>query len=118
MLALWSAVFPERVAQPRPCFREAFLVRIRVLNDEPLQRIGIACNDPKAYRPTVILDEKPVTIESPLLQEFRRDFSEPVKRVSKLRRIGNIAIAEPRIIRRDDMKAVGERWNQVPILMR
>jgi len=53
-----------------------------------------------------------------LLQEFRRDFSEPVKRVSKLRRIGNIAIAEPRIIRRDDMKAVGERWNQVPILMR
>src|SRR5262249_41588719 len=118
LLALWIAVFPERVAQPRPCFREALLVRIGVLNDEPLQRIGIACNDPEAYWSTVILDEKAVTIESPLLQEFRRDFSEPVKRVSKLPGIGNIAIAEPRIIRRDDMKAVGERWNQVPILMR
>src|SRR5215470_8041048 len=118
LLACWSAVFPECVAQPRPCFGEAFLVRVSVLNDEPLQRIGIACNDPEAYRSTVILHEKAVTIESPLLQEFRRDFSELVKRVSKLRRIGNIAIAKPRIIRRDDMKAVGERWNQVPILMR
>src|SRR5215469_10076741 len=118
LLGLWSAVFPECVAQPRPCFRKAFLVRIGVLNDEPLQRTRIACNDPEAYRSTVILDKKSVTIESFLLQEFRRDFSEPVKRVSKLRWIGNIAIAEPRIIRRDDMKAVGERWYQVPILMR
>src|SRR5215470_18870586 len=118
LLALWCAVFPERVAQPRPCFGEAFLVRIGVLNDEPLQRIGIACKDSEAYRPSVILDEEAVTIESLLLQEFRRDFSEPVKRESKVLRIGHIAVAEPRIIRRDDMKAVGERRNQVPILMR
>src|SRR5499427_3352787 len=52
----------QSALQPRPCFREAFLVRIGVLNDEPLQRIGIACNDPEAYRSTVILDEKAVTI--------------------------------------------------------
>src|SRR5215813_2930817 len=63
LLGLWSAVFPECVAQPGPCFREAFLVRIGVLNDEPLQRIGIACNDSEAHRASVILDEEAVTIE-------------------------------------------------------
>src|SRR5262249_41896231 len=118
LFALWSAVFPECVAQPRPCFREAFLVRIGVLNDEPLQRIWSACNSSEAHRASVILDEEAVTIESLLLQEFRRDFSEAVKRVRKRRRIGNIAVAEPRIIRCDDIKAFGERRNQVPILMR
>src|SRR5262249_18948070 len=118
LLACRSAVFPECVAQPRPGFREAFLVRIGVLNDEPLQRIGIACNDPEAHRSTVILDEKAVTIESPLLQECRCDFSEPVERVTKLRRIGHVAVAEPGVIRRDDVKAVGERRNQVSVLMR
>src|SRR5215470_15043376 len=118
LLALWSAVFPERVTQPAPRFRKAFLVRIGVLNDEPLQCIGIACNDSEAYRASVILDEEAVTIESLLLQEFRRDFSEPVKGVGKLQRIGHVAIAEARIIRGDEVKAVGERWYQVSILVR
>src|SRR5215471_3670202 len=117
LLGLWSAVFPECGAQPRPRFREAFHARIGVLNDEPLQRVGIVCNDSEAYRASVILNEEAVTIEPLLLQELRCDFSEPVKRVSKRRWIGHIAVAEPRIIRCDDVKAVGERWNQVSILM-
>ena len=118
LLALWSPIFPECVAQPCPCLREAFLIRIGVLNDKPLQCIGIACNDSEAYWASVILGEEAVMIEFPLLQEFRGDFSEPFKGVGKLQRIGHVAIAEARIIRGDEVKAVGEHWYQVSILMR
>src|SRR5262249_3984553 len=118
LFALWGAFFPECIAQPSPCFREAFLIRIGILNDEPLQRIGIMCNDSEAYRASIILDEQAVTIESLLPQEFRRDFSELVERVREVRRIGHVAVAEPGIIRCDDVKAVGECGYQVPILMR
>src|SRR5262249_8757253 len=111
LLALCGAFFPECIAQPCPCSREAFLVRIGVLNDEPLQRIGTACNDSEAYRASIILDEEAVTIESLLRQEFCRDFSESVERVRKVRRIRHLAVAEPGIIRCDDVKAVGERWS-------
>src|SRR5215471_17477596 len=117
LFALWSAFFPEYVAQPCPCFREADFVGVGVLNDEPLQHIRIACHDSEAYRASVILHEETITIESLLLQESRRDFSEPVERVGKIRRIRHVAVAESGIIWCDDVKAVGERWYQIPILM-
>src|SRR5262245_34398224 len=110
LLALCSAFFPERVAQPSPRFREADFVGVAVLNDQPLQRLRIVCDDSEAYRSSVILHEKTITLESFLFQEIPRDFSEPIERVCKVPRIRHVAVTEPGIIRCDDVKVVGERW--------
>ena len=42
LLGLGRPVLPQRAAQPIPCGGEAYLVRIGVLDDEPLQRVRIA----------------------------------------------------------------------------
>jgi hypothetical protein len=63
-LCLVRAVCPQRTSQPVPSIREAFLVSIRVLHDQPFKRRRVAVDDAEADRPAVVLREQPVAGET------------------------------------------------------
>src|SRR5215469_2795654 len=110
LLALRSTFLPKCIAQPCPRGGEANFIRVGILNNKPLQRIGVTSNHAEADRAAVILDEEPVAIEALLREEARRDVIEPIKRVGKTRRIRHVAVTEPGIVRCDEVKAVGQCW--------
>lgn len=58
------ALFPKSIPQTAPGFCKANLVRIRILYDQPFQRVWISANDSETDWAAIVLDEKSVAIKS------------------------------------------------------
>ena len=109
LLVLGAAALPVRAAQAFPCGGEADLESIGVLDDQPFQPIGMLVEDAEADGPTVVLDIHAELREADLLQEFLDDLGRLVEGVGELLGVRNVGIAETRIVRRHDVKFVGQR---------
>ena len=118
LFRLGCAVLPQRIAEAVPGRGEAHFIGVGVLDDQPLQPVRVAREDPKAHRPTVVLHEETEAGEVPLLQEGLHHFGDLVEGVGILRRIRHVAVAEAGIVHRDDVELVGQRRNEVAVLMR
>ena len=116
-LRLRAAVLPQGASESVPGAGEADLIGVRVLNDQPVERFRVAHHNPEADRAAVVLNEEPVVIEAPVLQERLDDFGEPVEGVGEGCRIGHVAVAESRIVGRNHVEASGQRRDQVAVLM-
>src|SRR5271163_3874538 len=69
-LILRSAVVPKRIAQVSPSSRESDLVSIRVLDDEPLQRLRLFSHNPETNRTAVVLHVQAESVKALLLQKM------------------------------------------------
>ena len=117
LLGLGGSTDPERTSKAIPRRREANLVRVRVLNDEPLQGVRIAADDPEPDRTSVILHVEPVSVESLQREKLLDDLGDSVERVGVRRRVGNVTVPEAGIVGRDHVKAIGQRADQIAILV-
>jgi hypothetical protein len=68
-LRFFRSTTTRRQNAQRPSIREAYLVSVGVLDDEPVQGPGPAGDNPEADRPAVILDKQTVTLKTLLLQK-------------------------------------------------
>ena len=46
------------------CGGETDLVGVRILDDEPIQRLGMACDDSESDRSAVVLNEQAIVVKS------------------------------------------------------
>src|SRR5262245_53903472 len=116
-LGVYRAALPKRVPKAVPRRGEAFLVGIRVLHDEPLQRFRLTPDDPEADRAAVVLNEQPILTKLLGGQKALDRERDAVERISVGVGIWTIAVAEARIVRRDHVEAIHERRDQVAVLM-
>ena len=79
----------------------------------------MAGDDPVADRAAVVLHEDAHrTGEADRDEQALDDLREVVERVGPLQRVGHLGVAEARVIRADDVEAVGQGRDQVPELVR
>ena len=64
LFGLRRSVHPQRLAEAVPRRGEAFLVGVGVLDDQPVQRLGIAADDAEADRAAIVLRVEAVVIEA------------------------------------------------------
>jgi hypothetical protein len=76
----------------------------------------VTTDDAIADRPAVVVHVEPEGAEVRLLEQALDDLREPVERVLEV--VGHVAVAEARIVGRQDMEAVGDSGDQVAELMR
>ena len=118
-LGLGAAVDPECVADAVPGLGEAFLVGVGVLDDLPLQPVRVPGDEAVADRSAVVLHvDAHRAGEADLVQEPVDDLGEVVERVVPGRRVGHVGVAEARVVRRQDVEAVGQRRHEVAELVR
>jgi len=108
---------PHRPAKTVPSGGEAHLISVRVLNDQPLERVGLSRQDSETNRASVVLYEQSVSIEA-LDGQKALDYSgKLVESVAVGFWVRSITVSEPRIVGGDDVKLVAECADQVAILM-
>ena len=107
---------PQCVAQAATGCRKAHFIGIRVLNDEPFKQSWRLVYDTEADRTAVVLNIEPEAIKAFPSQEFFGQFGEVIEGIRKLSGVGRIAVAETRIVGRDDVKAIRKSGNQVAII--
>src|SRR6185369_2568876 len=66
-LCLSAAILPQGTSESIPGGSKAYFICVRVLNDQPVERLRVAHHNPEADRTTVVLNEEPVMIEAPVL---------------------------------------------------
>ena len=99
-------VDPKRVPDAVPSRGEAFLVRVGVLDDLPLQPLGVVGDDPVADRPAVVLHVNAHrTGELDSDEEVVDNAGEVVERVRPCGGVWHVRIAEARVVRRHHVEA-------------
>ena len=76
----------------------------------------MAPDDAIADRPAVVLVVEPERVEARLLEQTLDDLREAVEAVLEVLR--HVGVAESRVVRGDDVEAIGERRDQIAELMR
>ena len=107
-----GAICPKGAARVPVC-AEAGVVRDSVLNDQRLDALGMRQDHAKADRGAIVLHIQVVFREAHRFDEVIHDFGDAIERVGKFLRIGPIAVAEARIVGRNEMITVGqasEEW--------
>ena len=99
LLRLCRLILPERPSKSVPRRGKPLLVGVRILDDQPIENFGMAPNDSKAHRPTVILHKEPIMIETPRCQKLLHRFRDTIERVVIGRRIRAITVTEALIVR-------------------
>ena len=94
-------------AGPSPTF-----VRDRVLDDDRAHALGMRHGQPHADRAAVVLLQEDVVAETDDLGEIRDHSGEMVEGVGEFGGRRRVALAEARIVRRDQMITVGEQRDQ------
>ena len=79
---------------------------------------GCRPDDAEADRAAVVLHEQAVVVEALEGEEPLDDLGELVERVPERGRVGRVAVSEARIVGRDDVERVGQRADQVAVLVR
>ena len=106
-----GAVRPERPAGV-PQRAEPVLVRDRVLHDHRPHPGRVRGRQPKSDRATVVLHEQGVPAEAELLGEAPDDRGQVIEGVGEAGRVGRVAVAETRVVRRDEVEVVGQPRQQ------
>ena len=83
-------------------------MRDSVLNDQRLNSLGMRQDHSKSDRHAVVLHVEVVLCDADGFDEVIHDFSDVVEGVREFLWIGPIAVAEARIVRRNEMKAIGQ----------
>lgn len=108
---------PQRIAEAVPGRSEAHFVGVGVLNDRPLRAIGVTGEDTKAQRPAMVLHETEAD-EFFLRQQCLHHCRNLVKWVGILLRVRHVAVAETRIVHRDNGEIIGQCRNEGAVLVR
>ncbi len=87
-------------------------MRDRVLDNDGADTLWVAERHAKTDRPTIILHEQNVVRDPKLCRKFIRHLREIVESVLEVGCRGRAAVAEPGIIRGDEMIFVGEKGQQ------
>jgi hypothetical protein len=106
-----GAVRPERPARI-PQRSESVLVRHRVLHDHRPHPGGVRGCQPEPDRAAVVLHEQGVAAEAELLGEASDDLGQVIEGVGEAGRVGGVAVAEARVVRRDQVEGVGQPGQQ------
>jgi hypothetical protein len=104
-------VGPERAAGV-PQRAEAVLVRDRVLHDQRPHPGRVRGRQPESNRAAVVLHEQGVPSEAEQVGEAPDDLGQVIEGVGEAGRVGRVAIAETRVIRRDEVEGVGQPRQQ------
>ena len=96
-----------------PAAAEAFLVGVAVLRDDGGDPLRMADGKPEACRCAVVKDVHREPFEADDLGKAVDHARDIVERVTEFFSWRHIGLTEPRKVRRDDMKSVGEKRNQV-----
>src|SRR4029079_11499828 len=88
--------------QAIPRRRKPDFVRIRVLDDQPLERVRLTGDDAEADRSTGVLNVQPVAMKSLQLEKALDDLRDAVERVRERRRVRDVAEPEAGIVGSDD----------------
>ena len=92
---------------------EPFLIGVAVLHDEGGDALGMLEREPVADRRAVIHEIDRIVLDAELRQQAVDDVGVVAERVGERLVIGRGALAEARIVRRDDMVAIRERRDQI-----
>jgi len=95
-----------------PAFAEALFIRVSILRNDGGDALGMQQREPQSDRRAVIENVDGEALEANRLCEFGDDFRQVLKCVAKPLAVGCIGEAKTRQVGRDDMVAVGKRWNQ------
>ena len=117
-LGLRRAVDPQRLAERIPRRRQAVLIGVGVLDDQPIECGRVASDDAEAHRAAIVLHEQAVMIEALGGEELFHGHRDRVERVAVGCGVGAIAVAEALVVRRDDVEARREGDDEVTILVR
>src|SRR5450755_2855688 len=101
------AVGPKSAAEV-PVFPETTLMRHSILNDERLNALRVSKSQAKANWPTIVLHVEAVMCQAQRFGHMLRHGRKVVEGVRECGRIRPIAMAETRIIRGDQVIAVGQ----------
>ena len=105
------AVRPERPAGV-PQRAQAVGVRDRVLHDHRPDPGRVRGRQPEADRAAVVLHEQGVPAQAELLGEAPDDLGQVIEGVGEAGRAGRVAVAETRVVRRDEVELVGQPGQQ------
>src|SRR5215813_9830697 len=97
-----------------PARTEPFLVGVPVLRNDRGDAIRMASGNAEARGRAIVEDVDGETIEAHDLRESIDDVGHVVERVREARSGRHIRLPKPRKIGSDDMKAIRQKWNQVP----
>jgi len=106
-----GAVRPERPAGV-PQRAEAVFVRDRVLHDHRPHAVGVRGRQPEPDRAAVVLHEQGVPAEAELIGEAPDDLGQVLEGVGEAGRVGGVAVAEARVVRRDQVEGVCQPGQQ------
>src|SRR5262249_14562960 len=112
-----AAVFPVIAAKLFPCGGKAVPVGFVFLKDEPFEPLGIPTDDAESDWTAVVLNVQSEAGKADFSEKRLDDLGCLVKGVGELCPVGHVGVAESRIVRRHDMKSVGERRYQIAILV-
>ncbi len=102
-----GAIGPKGPAR-LPIRPQALVVRHSVLDDKGLDPVGMRQCHAKTYGASVILHVKRVAGEPQRFGEVIHDFSVAIESVRELFRVRPVAVAETRVVRCDQMIAIGK----------
>src|ERR1700730_5098917 len=105
------AVGPKSAAEV-PVFPETALMRHSILNDERLNALRVSKSQAKANWPTIVLHVEAVMCQAQRFGHMLHHGRDVVEGVRELGMIRPIAMAETRIIRSDQVIAVGQALQQ------
>src|SRR6185312_9581201 len=88
------------------------LVGVGILNNKERNPLGASGCKAKAYGSAEILHIQTEPLEAQRLREFLDHVRKPIKRVGILLRRRSVAIPETRVIRRDEVKLIGQLIDQ------
>src|SRR5262245_25793306 len=96
-----------------PALAETFVVCIAVLRDDGRDALGVADSEPETYWRTVVKDVGRKPIEADDLCKTLDHTGDVVERVTEFLPRRHVGLTKSGKVRRDDMKSVGEQWDQV-----
>jgi hypothetical protein len=84
-----------------------------VLNDQRGQPLGMREGQTKPDRAAVVLQVQGVARDVPLLQESIDDLGEAIEGIAERTRRRRVTASEPRVVRGDQMKSVGQSRHEI-----
>ena len=105
--SLGGAILPE-FAPRLPIRAQAFVMPSRVLNNECVDALRMRQRHSKTDRTAIIVHVKRVTRQPERFRKVIHDLGDVIEGVGILFRVGPVAVSKARVVRRDEMKAIGQ----------
>jgi hypothetical protein len=83
-----------------------------VLNDERLEALRMSQRQPESHRTAVILQIERIPLKTERFREMLHHLGDMIKRIGEVLGVRRIAVAEPGIVRRDQMEVSGQPGQQ------